>query len=102
MREHGHASLAIPWPFFPGPIPVQLHAISIGIAQINCFAYAMIAGPLKRDAGRQDAAQCAASSAPRWVDNCKMIKPGRSHRRSAAAGAFPGIEPDMMVISARR
>ena len=36
-------------PLFTGPIPIELDAIAVGIAQVKRLAYAVIRGPVQRD-----------------------------------------------------
>src|SRR5581483_8359640 len=36
------------------------------------------------------------------IKDCRVIKAGRTRRRRRAAAAFPGVQPDMVMIAAGR
>ena len=89
-------------PFFLRPIPIQFHAVVIRIAQIECFAHAMIRRSFERDACLLQPPQRIRQFRPRRIQDGQMIKPRRSRRRRLAAGTLPGIQSDVMMIPARR
>ena len=49
-RIHRQTAVRRAWPFFLRPIPIKFHAVAIRIAQIQCFAHAMIRGAFERNA----------------------------------------------------
>src|SRR5690242_2568553 len=42
-REHGNGAVRIAWPFVAGTIAIKLEAVLVGIAQIQRFAYSVVA-----------------------------------------------------------
>jgi hypothetical protein len=61
--EHRKFAVCRAWPLLARPVPVELDAVVIGIAQIERFAYAVI-GALERNVGCDQTSQRSAS-APR-------------------------------------
>src|SRR6202167_2409413 len=99
---HGKLSVGRARPDFAGPVPVKLDAVFIGIAQIECFADALIGSAVERTFGFDQPAQRIAQSGPRRVKDREMIKAGRSLWRRRPTAAFPGAEPNVMMITAGR
>src|SRR5262249_25270826 len=90
------------WPHLLWPVPVELDPVLVGIAQIERFAHAMIAGAVKLYARAQHAMQRIRQRRPRRIEDGGVIEAGRARRRRMAALALPGVEPDVVVIAASR
>jgi len=84
---------------FAWPIPIKLDPVVIGIAQIKRFAHAVIGGALERTVGGNHTPQRVGDRGAGRIEQGEMIQPGGARRRRIAAAAFPGIEPDMVVIT---
>src|ERR1700689_1287129 len=97
---HGELTVGGPRPDFTPPGPVKLDAVVIGIAQIEGFTDAMIGGAVERNLGFDQPAQRIGQGGPCRVKDGKVIKTGRALRRWRPAAAFPGVKPDVMVITA--
>src|SRR5256885_15601843 len=98
--EHRQAAVGRLWPAVPRAIPIELDAVLVRIAQIERLAHAMVARAVERDAGVDQAAQRTRERGAGRVEDRDVIEPGRALRRRRAALAFPGVEPDVMVIAA--
>ena len=85
-----------------GPVPIQLDAVLVGIAQIERFADAVIAGAVERNAGLDHAMQRVRQRGAGRIKNRGVKQPRRSRRRRMAAFAFPGVQADVVVIAAGR
>ena len=83
-----------------GPIPVELDAVLVGIAQVERLADAVVAGAVERDAGRDQPAQRVGQRRACRIEDREVEQPGRARAAAAAAVALPGVEPDMVVIAA--
>ena len=62
----------------------------------------MVAGAVELDAGLDHAIQRVRQRRARGIENGGVKQPGGARRRRMAAFAFPGVEPDVMVIAAGR
>ena len=62
----------------------------------------MIRGAVQFDARGQNSTQRIRQQRPRRIENREMIKSGGIRRRRRTAGTFPGVERNVMMISARR
>src|SRR4051812_24723156 len=71
-REHRLFTVRSARPRFAGPVPVKLDAVLVGIAQINRFADAVIAGPLKGNVCRGQSSQGISQGGAGWVKNSEM------------------------------
>ena len=93
-----------PWsgPFGFGPIPRQLDAITVGIAEIKCLANTVIARAFEANASIVQPAQCIGQRCPRRTANSNMVEPGSMRPWRRAAFAFPGVQSNVVVITACR
>ena len=89
-------------PFFLGPVPIQFHAVTIRIAQIECFTHAMIRRSFEGNACLLQSSPCVAQFCPRRIKNRQMIKPGRSLGWRPATFTLPSVQSDVMMIPTPR
>ena len=101
-REHGQLTPGGPRPFFPGAIAIKLDSIFVGITQIKRFAYAVVAGAIEWNIRRHQSLQGIRQRRPRRVKNGKMKETGATGRWGRPGETFPGVEADVMMISASR
>src|SRR4029078_7346901 len=101
MGKHRESALRVSRPFLWWPIPVKLHAVLIGITQIQRFADAMVRGAIERNARARYAPERIGELAPCRIQDRKMIKAGRLGWRGTSPEAFPRIQSDVMMIPAR-
>src|ERR1051326_7931428 len=82
------------------PVAVEFDAVLVGIAQIERLADAVVAGAVELDAGGQHAMQRIGQRGTVGIEDSGVKQAGRAGRRWMAALAFPGIEPDVVMIAA--
>ena len=80
----------------------QLDAVFVGIAQVEGFAHAVIAGAIERNARAQHAMQRIGECRPRRIEDGSVEEAGGARRRWMATLALPGIESDVVVVAAGR
>ena len=86
---HGKLTVGRPRPEFTGPVPVKLDAVVVGIAQIECFADAMIGGAVERNFGFDQPAQRVGELGARRIKDRQMIEAGRAVLRRRPAACSP-------------
>ena len=67
-------------PLFTRPIPVELDAIAVGIAQVKSFAHAVIRCTIQRNAGTHESSQRIGQFGARRICDRKMIQSGRAQK----------------------
>ena len=100
VGEHRHAAVRRAGPLFAGSVPIKFHPVFIGVAQIKRLAHAVVGRAIKRDLRATEAAQRIGQRRTRGVENGDVVKSGRARRRRFPAEAFPGVESDVMMITA--
>src|SRR5262245_8659699 len=83
-------------------VPAKLDAVAVGITQIERLAHAVIARTFQRNPSRKQSFQSVGECRPRRIQNSYVIKAGAAGRRGRTAAALPGVEADMVVVSASR
>jgi hypothetical protein len=101
-RIHRQATLRVHRPLLPRTIPVELDAVLIRIAQIERLAYSVIRRPIQPHLRVDQAIERITQRCTRRVYQRQVIEPGCSWSRMRSAQTFPGIQPNVMVVSARR
>ena len=81
-------------------IPVELYAVVVGVVEVEGFADAVVGGAVKSNVGRQESAKCIRERGARGIENGEVIETGGAGRGRGAAEAFPGIEANVMMVSA--
>src|SRR5207237_6753868 len=101
-RSRMHRQLAVgrARPLFLRPIPVELDAVVIRVPQVERFADAVIGRAVERDAGVDQPAHRISQRGAGRIQDGKVIQAGRPRRRWVATGAFPGVQPDVVMIVA--
>ncbi len=102
LGKHRQRPVRLARPFRFGPVPIQLDAVLVGIAQIQRLADAVIAGAVERNAGLDQAMQRIRQRGARRIQDRGVKQAGGAGRRRMAAFAFPGVEADVVVIAAGR
>jgi hypothetical protein len=77
---HGDFAVGSPRPFPLGPIPIEFHAIVIGVTQVERLTDAVIAAPIKQDACVQHTTQGNCQRTPNRVQDRRVIKASRPRR----------------------
>jgi hypothetical protein len=98
--HHREAAIVIARPFGLGSVAVEFNAILVGIAQIERFAYPVIGGAVEPYAIGGETAERIGKIATARIEDCDVIKAGGAGWRRRAALAFPGVEPDVVMIAA--
>jgi hypothetical protein len=99
---HGERAVCRFRPFGLRLVPVKLYAVAVRIAQVQRFAHPMIAGAVKLYPFGQKPLQRIGEVGTCRIENCQMIKARSSWRRRPSALALPGVEPDVVMITAGR
>src|SRR4051794_14002364 len=100
-REHRQRAIGIARPLLLGPVAIKLNPVLVRIAQVERFTDAVIAGSIESNARCHHAMQRIGEGWSRRIKDGGVKQPSCSRRRGSAAFAFPGVESDVMVISAR-
>ena len=98
--EHGEGAGGGAGPGFLGAVPIEFDAVAIGVAKVKSFADAVIRGAFEGDSSFDEAAQGVGEFGASGIKNGEMIKASGASGRWRSAGAFPGVEANMMVIAA--
>ncbi len=89
LGHHAQRSGSIARPRRTRPIPVELEAIPVGIAQIQRLADAVVARALERDAGLVEPAQRVGERGAIGISDRDMIETRRARRAAAARPGSP-------------
>lgn len=99
-RIHCQLAFRISGPLLLRTVPVELNTVAVGIAQIEGFADTVVGCSIELYSGAQQAFKGVAQLCLRGVDNGEMIQPGCASRRRISVFALPGVQTDVVVISA--
>jgi len=100
--EHCQRAFGCARPLLARTIPVEFDPVFVRIPEIKSLAHAVVRGTIERDARSPEASQGVRKFSARWIEDCEMIKAGRSWGRRGTAKALPGIEADVMMITTGR
>jgi hypothetical protein len=99
LGDHAELALRGAGPFGFRAVPVELDAIAVRVAEIECLADAVIGGTFERDVGTDEAAECVGELGARGIDDGEVIEAGGAGCRRGAAMALPGVEADVVMVS---
>ena len=99
-REHRELAVGGPRPLLLRPIPIQLDAVLVGIAQVQRLADAVVRRAVERNARLQHSAKRVGELRARRIEDRRVIEAGGARRRRRAAKTLPGVQPDVVVIAA--
>jgi len=99
-RIHGETSVRHPRPLLRRSIPIELDAILVGIPQIQGLADAVIRRAVQHDTRGGDAAKSVGKLGPGRIEDREMVQARASGRRRRAPTTLPGVQPDMVMITA--
>ena len=100
LGHHLERAIGAPRPVPLWTIPVELDTIPIGIAQIEGFADAVVAGAFEWNACLIEPKERLAERRAIRIPDREVIQTGRSSCGRLAAAALPCVETDVMVIAA--
>jgi len=83
-----------------GFVPVELYAVVVGVVEVEGFADAVVGGAVEFDLGIDESAEGIAELRARGVEDGGVIEAGSAGRRRVSVEAFPGVEADVVVVSA--
>lgn len=89
-----------PGPCLEGPVPIELDAVAVRIAQIESLAYAMVRGALERNGKVEQPLERLGQGRAGRVAKGDVVESGGARRRRRAALRLPGVQADVMVIPA--
>jgi hypothetical protein len=101
-REHRQLTVSGARPLIRRPIPVQLHAVVVGIAKVERLADAMVGSAVEANPRLQHAAQRIGQLRAGRVEDRRVVQPGRAGGRRRAAKTFPGVQSDVVMVAAGR
>jgi hypothetical protein len=99
LGGHLERSVGVARPFGARPVAVELQSVAVRIAEVEGLAHAVVACAVELNASRAQPAKRVTERGPIGVADGEVIQPGGPWRRRPAALAFPGIQPDVMVVS---
>jgi hypothetical protein len=102
MREHPNAPVRRARPLLSRSIPVEFHPVAVWITKVNRLAHAVVGSAFEPNPRFHDATQRICEERARRIHNRDVIQPRRARRRRRPALTLPRVQPDMMVIPARR
>ena len=100
MAEHGEFTGVGAGPFGGGAVAVEFDAVLVGVAQIEGFAHAVVGRAFERDAGGDEAAQGVGERGAVGIKNRGVVEAGGAGGGRGAAAAFPGVEADVVMVTA--
>jgi hypothetical protein len=83
-------------------VPIQFHAVVVGIPQVQRLTDAVVARPIQGNARVKDTTEGIGQCTPCRVQNRGVVQARRSRRRRRTTQALPGVETDVVMIAARR
>src|SRR5215831_18368357 len=100
-RDHGDAlPLRGSRPLLLRPVSIELDAVSVRISEIDGLTDTVVGGAVERDAGVEDALHGSREVRAIGKAHRDVVEPGRPRRGRGAAVALPGVEADMVVVTA--
>src|SRR5262249_55903961 len=99
MRDHCQSAISVAGPLLLRPVPIKLHSVPVWVGQIDRFANAVVRRAFKGDACLQHAAQGLGQFRPRRIQDGDVVQSGRAGWRRSASGAFPRVQPDVMMVT---
>src|ERR1051326_2404987 len=88
-------------PLIRRTIPIKFDAIAIRIVQVNRFADAVVRRAVDLDAVIEQSLERRGEFGAGWVKNRKMIQASATGRRLQRPFAGPGIQRDVVMVTAR-
>ena len=101
-RHHRHASVRVARPFLPRAVTVELDAVSVRVVEVDGLADAVIGSTGERHTRIDEPAERIRELRAIGIADRGVEEPGVARRRRRAALALPGVQSDVMVITARR
>jgi hypothetical protein len=100
--EHNDA-LVVLWarPLLARAIPVEFHAVVIGVTQVESLGDAVIRGPVQRVARVQEPFEHAGELLALGVEDGEMEEARRIARGRRDVAPSPGVEADVVMVAAR-
>src|SRR5450755_1297934 len=100
FRSHLQVPLFVGGPQLAGAIPVEFHPVAIGIIQVNGFRHAVVGHPGERVTRIGQSFQDNRQILTGGVQDSRMEQSRGVLRSGRSIFAVPGIQPDMVMVSA--
>src|SRR5688572_23648078 len=104
-----HAKLATmrSWPTYVRPlvlrpVPIEFHTIAIRIVKVDRLAHTMIGSAIGLDTVIEQTLERDGECGAGRVKNGEMIQAGAARRRLRRTFPRPGVQSDMMMVTAGR
>ena len=98
--DHGKLTLRCARPLRFRAVPVKLDTIAVRVAEIERLADAMIGSAFERNVGKNQATKGVGQFSAGGIDNGDVIEAGGAGRGRGAMTALPGVEADVVVVTA--
>ncbi len=77
-RTHVQPPVRSPGPLLLGPVPIKFDAITIGVAEIERFAHAVVRCAFESNACLNQTAQGISKFRAGWINDGHVVKPRRA------------------------
>src|SRR5262249_16705995 len=101
-REHAERPIGVAWPLLLRAVSVELDPCEARIVQVERFADGVVRRPVELDACSDETTQRVGQSRPSRVPDRDVIETRGPWSWRRAALAFPGVQPNVMVVAPRR
>jgi hypothetical protein len=92
LREHPERAVLVSRPLLPRPVPVELEAVAVRIAEVEGFGDAVVGGAVEPDPSFDEPAERVGEALAIRVPDRGVVEAGVTGRRRSAA-------PDSQVLS---
>src|SRR5258708_25058690 len=93
-------ALGLPGPLLLGTVPGQLEAVLVGLPTVKSLVSPVVVHSVQRPVRGDKPAQRVTEGGSRRIADGDVVEPRRSGRWRRAAFRLPGVEPEVMVVSA--
>ena len=97
--NEAEAAVSLARPLLARPVPLELEAVLLGVAEVKRLMRAVVRCTLERPPGLDETPECIAERGSRRVADGDVVEPGRVPRRGRAAGGLPRVEAEVVVIA---
>src|SRR5262249_19413982 len=100
VTAEGEVAVLVAWPFLAGPVPAELEAVLLGVAEVDGLVGPVVVGAVDRPAGISKTPQSVAQRGPGRIADGHVVQPGRPRRWRRTAPRLPCVEAQRVVVAA--
>src|SRR5207253_8860756 len=97
---HNHLAVIGAGPFLAWPVAIELDTDAVRVVEVEGLADTVVGSAAEWPARVDQAPIGVGERTPAGVEDGVVIETGRARRRRRAAPALPGVEPDVVVVTA--